>query len=195
MHPGTPHPSAGPQEVGATRNAFVGICFPANEKELMLSPRNPGRKRNGYHFTFALFTLNQGRVGGRRESDFCPLYFLQQRPLCNLSAPFSAGRLVSQAQGAAKTIFSFVAHNASLHCPGSFPRHSSSPYGESACSAPCTPSKRAPAGGSSQPVGLFRGRHRMRVQTEQGREKGGREIISEHPTFLNAFFKMLLIKG
>lgn len=78
VHPGTLHPSAGPQEVGATGNAFVGICFPANEKELMLSPRNPGGERNGYHFTFALFALIQGRVVGRRETDFCPLYFLQK---------------------------------------------------------------------------------------------------------------------
>lgn len=75
-HKSTPPPCADPQEVGAARNAFIGIWFPTKEKELTLSSGNPDGRKTGNNL---MFVLTQGR---RKRQHFCFL-FQQLRPTCN----------------------------------------------------------------------------------------------------------------
>lgn len=80
----------------------------------------------GIHFTFALLAFNQGRVGRKKRKQFLsPLFsyssFLHQC-VTYLHPSVQADlfpRLKKQRS------FAFAAHDAPLHCPGSFLSHSS----------------------------------------------------------------------
>lgn len=147
---------------------------------------------NEYHFTFALFALNQDRGG--RKSFFCS----SDQCVTHLHPSVQADLFPRHKE---QQRLSFLLHRTLHRCVAQArsPDTAHLLYGEFASSAPCTPSKCACAGGSSQPVRLFGGRQRVRVQAVlpgQGREMGQRKIISEHSRFFNAFFfLMLLIKG
>lgn len=167
MHPGTLHPSSGPQEVEAIGNGFLGICFPANQKELMLSCRNPDEGKWVFISHLLCLPLTRAGWGRRRESNFCPLFSCNSDQCVTLVTCILRCRMTCfpGTRGSRALLLQHTMH----HCIAQ--AHSSAaaqfPYREFASSAPSTPSKCAHAVGSREPMGFFRETQGVRVQAGQ----------------------------